>query len=114
MYIWKINGLPDGVWVVSEQGANYDLIPEGDMLRILNIDNRIVGSFCVEPTNIKSVGDKLIIETPDEDIEYVIGLNTGDLVALNELDSGIRDGYIDCVTANACIWLSEKLGMLTK
>lgn len=110
MYIWKIDGVPEGVWVKSETGTNYCLIPEGDTLRVMNIDNGERRSFNITGINkISSDGDKIIIDSQDGGSIYLLGLHTEDLTALNEIRDHTRTEYINCITDYACMWLSKKM-----
>lgn len=113
MYIWKINGLPDGVWVKSEQGTNYDLIPEGGSIRVMNIDNSEHTSFTLSEVNdVKSESNNIVIVTSDDELRYELGFNANDLLALNGMiNSNRREEYIKLCTSNARDWLLAKLDL---
>lgn len=112
MYIWKINGMPDGIWVKSEKGTNFDLIPEGDSIRVMNIDSLSKDSFSINDIlNVENENDNIVITTEEGRTTYSLGLNTNDLKALNGIESDIRHMYLSCITENACLWLKNKLGM---
>lgn len=113
MYIWKIDGLPDGVWVKSEQGTNYDLIPEGDSIRVMNIDSPDHSSFTLsEIDDVKSESNNIIIVTPNEEFKYELGFNSDDLLALNDMiDTDKREDYIKICSSSARDWLITKLDL---
>ena len=113
MYIWKINGLPDGVWVKSEQGTNYDLIPEGSSIRVMNIDNSEHTSFTLSEVNdVESESNNIVIVTSDDELRYDLGFNADDLLVLNDMiDSDRREEYVKLCTSNARDWLLAKLDL---
>lgn len=110
MHIWKIDGVNDGIWVTSDSSTNYDLVPEGGNLRVINLDTDDGLSFTIDNIDSIVATDKIIINMSDGDtLSYSVGLDSDDLSNLSNIDSNLRNTYISSITNEVALWLVDNL-----
>lgn len=108
MRIWKIDGINDGLFVTSERGTHYDLVPEGDKVRVIDLDDEDIKSFNFE--NLRQYGKSIILTDSDGiDYGYKLSIDPTEFVEIMKLPEQERDDKIVSMTSEAVEWLKSQM-----